>query len=138
MEAWVAWATVGNTVVALASAVVATFALKVAKRSASADERLTALAEAEAQRYDPPWEVEPAGGSRYLLLNDGREDAYDVHIEGDSVIRNPVPPQWDRVGQGETVEFVAATSLDQADSTVTVHWARQPGGEEHTHRRALP
>lgn len=99
---------------------------------------MAALAEEQAARYVPPWEIILGGDLRRLLVNNGDKDALDVSIEGDSlIVTGPAQHHWERIGTGESVEFLAARTIDQADDMATVRW-QEPGGTRREWRSALP
>lgn len=52
--------------------------------AAAAQDRLAALAEAEAARYRVPWRIDRIGESKFLLVNTGDEAEHDVSIEANS------------------------------------------------------
>lgn len=106
--------------------------------AAAAQDRLVTLAEAEATKYQIPWRIEPAGKSRYLLVNDGDEPAHDVSLECDFVMDSPVTQK--RVDPRGAMEFFAPRAFGGQDDTVTVHWWRHPGqgGDHHQWSHPLP
>jgi hypothetical protein len=113
----------------------ATKALEIA---AVAQDRLAALAEAEAARYRVPWVLSQVGQSRHRLTNDSDETAHDVVIRGDYLFDDPVSA--DRVGPRGAVDFFAARTGGANDEDVIVTWRRpaEAGGEEHEWRHQLP
>lgn len=108
-----------------------------ATESAQADTKLAALAEAEANRYVPPWRIEPSPtGKNFLLINGSLDEtAYDVRITGDVM----VTPERSEIGPLESVLLLDVRSFDSANHPV-VTWNRPPekGGEEKTWHGTLP
>jgi hypothetical protein len=113
----------------------ATKALEIA---AVAQDRLAALAEAEAARYRVPWVLSQVGQSRHRLTNDGDETAHEVMIRGDYLFEAPVSAE--RVGPRGAVDFFAARTAGDNDEDVIVTWRRPAlvGGEQHEWRHPLP
>jgi hypothetical protein len=101
---------------------------KAADRAAAAAERQTELAEREAEKYSPPWRLEPGpSGSAWTLTNDGHELAAGVRVRPvhESLVLINTPNGVD-IGPGSAVKFVV--SLDEAvkDERVRIMW-RRPG-----------
>ena len=84
--------------------------------------RALELAEQQATRYVPPWELTHAGGDGYRLKNEGEKPAHGVRIEGSSVHRSPVTR--DLVDARSAVEFMAPLYLGQVPSDIVVIWHR--------------
>jgi hypothetical protein len=101
-----------------------------AERSADASQRSTALAEAaeeaEAARYDVPWELFRGAGDSYMLRNAGDERADAVHIEGVELDVIPLDDGPVEVAPRAAVKFIASPSFDNAHPRIRVTW-RRPG-----------
>lgn len=106
--------------------------------AAAAQERLAAIAEADAARYRRPWTVSQIGQHLYRLGNERDEAAYDVVIDGDYLLERPVHAA--RVDPYGAVNFHAARTGGGGSEDVAVHWFRQPnrGGDLEEWRFPLP
>lgn len=101
-----------------------------AERSALASQRSTALAEAaeeaEASRYEVPWELFRGAGDSYMLRNASDERVDAVSLEGvdlDVILFDDAPVE---VAPRAALKFIASPSHDDAHPRIRVTW-RRPG-----------
>ncbi|MFD6140557.1 hypothetical protein [Promicromonospora sp. NPDC060271] len=108
-----------------------------AERSADADQRSVALAEAEAAKYAPPWSVRSEGRDALLLANDSDEPAHDVTIDlGDISVHGDLA--YSRIGPGSAIRLFTFRSFGTQTDTITVKWRRQPDAPELDWEYPLP
>lgn len=111
-----------------------------AEQAADAATRQTALAEAAAARYTPPWRLEWAKGDTYLLFNEGDEPVFGVEVamSGMHVRKNFDEPT--KVDPRSGITFLAAATMSTRDRNVTVTWHRHEdeASERHEWRHPLP
>ena len=81
------------------------------------------------------WTVRHGTGESWLLLNEGTDTAYDVHIEGLTALdkqrltTDPVEPST--IGSAEAVVFVFVSRFTlSGPGNVVVSYASEPGGAE--------
>lgn len=118
-----------------------------AERSAAAAEataegirRQADLAEAQATKYAPPWELRWRLGDTYSLVNTGDDTEYDVQIEIPDGIRVGKPPEPVDIDARSSATFWAFRLGGEPDETITVTWHHHPGrsDERRTWRHPLP
>jgi hypothetical protein len=109
-----------------------------AERSADADQRSITLAEAEAAKYAPPWDLRWEAGDTYLLTNGSDEPTLEVKLDlGDiPVARGEL--EHTRIGPGSAVKFLAGRTMGTTNDTVTVTWRRFPDGPILDWQHPLP
>jgi hypothetical protein len=106
-----------------------------AKRSADADERMAALAEAEANVYRPPWLLIQQRTNSWVLKNDSTEDALDVRLSG-GFARLKDAEDGEVILGGNARAFTAIPG-GGLDRKLPVTWAR-PNGDARTWTTPLP
>lgn len=96
-----------------------------ATKSARAHEMIAEIAEQKASR--PPWRLSYRQGDTFDAWNDGDVPVFDVTVDGPGVIRGPAVAE--KVDAGSSIVFWGNPGW-VSDLTVSVHWSRQPGGEQ--------
>ncbi|QAY70002.1 hypothetical protein [Xylanimonas protaetiae] len=98
-----------------------------AERSADADERAVALAEAQAERYAPPWALQWENGDAYVLTNESDEAAHDVRIDLADLQLLRGELEHAQIGPRSGMKLIVVRTWG-TDDTATVTWSRTPGG----------
>lgn len=101
-----------------------------AERSADADQRSIALAEAQAAKYAPPWVLRLEKSNLFLLVNDSDEPVFDVRLDLGDINTGDSDLAHARIGPGSAVRFLAFRTFGTQDDTLTVTWRRRPGTSE--------
>lgn len=122
--AWQAWS-------ASAQARYAKEAADAAKASAVVSEKALRLAEErfEAEHPTVAWSIERIGGSRFRLVNTGRETATGVTVTAPHpLFRADFPTDVEIAGRGGSMDFTMVGSLQAPlPSAVNVQWDGHPG-----------
>lgn len=92
-------------------------------KAADALQRQTALAEAQAAKYEPPWELRYSTGDMYEAFNNSGDPEYAVRVEGPAVVRGPAGR--DVVHARAGVRFMGDTSWNGEEDWVFVTWNHQ-------------
>lgn len=85
------------------------------------------------------WTLAHHQGDAYILTNVGNADAFDAQISAhESLMQIGEWISEDRMRPGDVITFMAARTLGTSDSTITVRWSGEPGGERDAWRYPLP
>jgi hypothetical protein len=122
----------GQEKAALASAAIAEAAKEEAKRAADAAAEMTDIERARrteevaAAERDRVWFIlEPVGGPRYLLRNDGTASAFGVHVEAGDLAYKGHVADIEEFSAGDCREYFLERSVATGpDAHVLVTWHR--------------
>jgi hypothetical protein len=110
-----------------------------ARRSADAADRAALALEHLASDRGPQWKLEHLQGGAYTLTNVGPATARRVHINTGDLRVVDGQLDFEQIGSGSAVKFIAVRTLGSHEDTVTVEWS--PDGEPNqrkTWSRPLP
>jgi len=89
----------------------------------------TIMAESPTPRM--AWSLTHFQGDKYMLTNVGDATAYNVQVSAhESVHKHGEWAERDQLRPGEATTFMAVRTMGTTDSTITVEWSDEPGGEE--------
>jgi len=125
-------------VVSLVAVVFAVAAVVYTRRQTLANERATAILEAQEARYRAPWRLERRQRGSLNLINDGDEPVYGIEIEpppnGRLIVEDG---SLDVLTSGSAIAITAVLAWGGGTS-ITVTWSRSPGGERHEWSMPVP
>ncbi len=126
---WVAVGLGGVAVLGLGAAYWQAAEARAARREATA-----------ANRYSSPWRVQVGAKPKYVIVNDGPEDAVDVDIAVQGAYRSRGTGRRDTVAAGSAIEISVerAWAPGMNEPKVTITWSRPDGQRMNPWTSDLP